>query len=350
MTDEAHRTQYDVLALNMRNALPNAAFLAFTGTPLMAGEETHAQVFGDYVSIYNFAQSVEDHATVPLYYENRIPELQLTNENLNADMDNCWMKPMLDERPGETAGARVFARIPPDHPQTTAWRRSPRISSLHFMGRGFQGKAMVVSIDKATAVQHVRQGAEASGMIARWLDPDSWRGRIGNLRRRLEAARRLAGKHPLYAPDRYGGGHLSGAKRNRRYGEKGLDILPHRKRMVEEDLDTKFKDPDDPFRIVFVCAMWMTGFDVPSCSTIYLDKPMRNHTLMQTIARANRVWGEKVNGLIVDYIGVFRDLQKALAIYGSASGGGVEPGELPVETKQALVEQLEAAIQRPGNF
>ena len=102
--------------------------------------------------------------------------------------------------------------------------------------------------------------------------------------------------------------------------------------------------------MVFVCAMWMTGFDVPSCSTIYLDKPMRNHTLMQTIARANRVWGEKVNGLIVDYIGVFRDLQKALAIYGSASGGGVERARLPVETKQALVEQLEEAIQETREF
>ena len=115
--------------------------------------------------------------------------------------------------------------------------------------------------------------------------------------------------------------------------EKGLDIAPHRRRMVEEDLDTKFKDPDDPFRLVFVCAMWMTGFDVPSCSTIYLDKPMRNHTLMQTIARANRVLGEKNNGLIVDYIGIFRNLQKALAIYGSGSGGGIEAGEFPVRSQ-----------------
>ena len=130
--------------------------------------------------------------------------------------------------------------------------------------------------------------------------------------------------------------------------EKGLDIAPHRKRIVTEDLDTKFKDPDDPFRLVFVCAMWMTGFDVPSCSTIYLDKPMRNHTLMQTIARANRVWGEKVNGLIVDYIGIFRNLQKALAIYGS--GGGVEEGELPVQEKQALVDELREAIQETKDF
>jgi type I restriction enzyme R subunit len=96
--------------------------------------------------------------------------------------------------------------------------------------------------------------------------------------------------------------------------------------------------------------MWMTGFDVPSCSTIYLDKPMRNHTLMQTIARANRVWGEKVNGLIVDYIGVFRDLQRALAIYGTASGGGVGKGDMPVETKQALVDALQEAIQATKDF
>ena len=88
--------------------------------------------------------------------------------------------------------------------------------------------------------------------------------------------------------------------------ELGLDIAPHRKRMLDEDLDERFKDPADPFRLVFVCAMWMTGFDVPSCSTIYLDRPMRNHTLMQTIARANRVFPEKENGLIVDYVGVFR--------------------------------------------
>jgi type I restriction enzyme, R subunit len=112
---------------------------------------------------------------------------------------------------------------------------------------------------------------------------------------------------------------------------KGLDIKPHRKRLVEQDLAKKFKDPADPLALVFVCAMWMTGFDVPSCSTIYLDKPMRNHTLMQTIARANRVFKDKVNGLIVDYIGVFRDLQKALAIYSPSSSD--EGGECPVKSK-----------------
>ena len=116
--------------------------------------------------------------------------------------------------------------------------------------------------------------------------------------------------------------------------------------MVKEDLETKFKNPDDPLRIVFVCAMWITGFDVPSCSTIYLDKPMKNHTLMQTIARANRVWRDKQNGLIVDYVGVFRNLQKALAIYGTTQTGG----EPPIKDKDELVRLLRAAIQKATEF
>ncbi len=132
--------------------------------------------------------------------------------------------------------------------------------------------------------------------------------------------------------------------------KKGADITPHRKRLVTEDLETKFKDANDPLRIVFVCAMWMTGFDVPSCSTIYLDKPMRNHTLMQTIARANRVFGDKVNGLIVDYVGVFRSLQKALAIYGASSGGGVRQGQTPATAKKELVARLREGIREAMDF
>jgi type I restriction enzyme R subunit len=123
---------------------------------------------------------------------------------------------------------------------------------------------------------------------------------------------------------------------------KGGDIRPHRKRMLKEDLETKFKDADDPFRIVFVCAMWITGFDVPSCSTMYIDKPMRNHTLMQTIARANRVFKDKVNGLIVDYVGIFRHLEKALSIYGT-SGGGIDS---PVKHKDELKSELIVAIDQ----
>jgi type I restriction enzyme R subunit len=116
--------------------------------------------------------------------------------------------------------------------------------------------------------------------------------------------------------------------------------------MVKEDLEEKFKNPADPFRLVFVCAMWLTGFDAPSCSTLYLDKPMRGHTLMQTIARANRVYGDKVNGLIVDYANVFQELEKALAIYGSGTGGG----EMPVKDKSELVEALRIALDQVAEF
>lgn len=124
------------------------------------------------------------------------------------------------------------------------------------------------------------------------------------------------------------------------FAEHGIDIVPHRERIVKEELDKKFKDPQNPFRLVFVCAMWMTGFDAPSCSTIYLDKPMRNHTLMQTIARANRVYKDKQSGLIVDYIGVFRNLEKALAIYGTGRDGEAVDGELPVQKKDERVAEL----------
>ena len=131
------------------------------------------------------------------------------------------------------------------------------------------------------------------------------------------------------------------------FKKKGLDIAKHRKRMVKEDLESKFKKPDDPLRIVFVCAMWITGFDVPSCSTMYLDKPMKNHTLMQTIARANRVWKNKQNALIVDYVGIFRNLQKALAIYGTTPGG---TGESPIQEKSELFHQLLESIAELTTF
>ncbi len=134
------------------------------------------------------------------------------------------------------------------------------------------------------------------------------------------------------------------------FKKKKLDITPHRLRMMKEDLDTKFKDPKDPLGLVFVCAMWMTGFDVPSCGAVYLDKPMRNHSLMQTIARANRVYEGKVNGLIVDYIGVFRNLQKALAIYGAGAGGGIGPGDTPVQPKEVQLEELRKLITEGKKF
>ena len=140
MTDEAHRSQYDTLALNMRNALPNAAFIGFTGTPLMAGEEKTKEVFGDYVSIYNFRQSIEDGATVPLFYENRIPELQLANENFKEDLEDLIEAGRTGRGAGEEAGAGVRPGIPPDHPRRPPGEGRRRLGgALHGPGAGRQG-------------------------------------------------------------------------------------------------------------------------------------------------------------------------------------------------------------------
>lgn len=342
MTDEAHRSQYDTLALNMRNALPKAAFIGFTGTPLMAGEEKTKEVFGDYVSIYNFRQSIEDGATVPLFYENRIPELQLANENFKDDLEALIEEAELNDEQ-EQKLEREFAR---EYHLITRDDRLEKVAEdlvAHFMGREQRGKGMVICIDKLTAVKmhdKVRK---------------HWGAYLADLKAELSVADEL--KRPAleariaYMESTDMAVVVSQQQNEVDYfGDKGFDITRHRERMVKEDLETKFKDPDDPFRLVFVCAMWLTGFDAPCVSTIYLDKPMKNHTLMQTIARANRVFGEKNNGLIVDYVGVFRDLQKALAIYGSTSGGGVEPGECPIQKKDELIAALKEAIADAVGF
>jgi type I restriction enzyme R subunit len=338
MTDEAHRTQYDIFAMNMREGLPKAAFIGFTGTPLIAGEEKTKEVFGDYVSVYDFKQSVDDGATVPLFYENRIPELQLTNEQLNDDIYRVIEDAVLDDEQ-ERKLERVLGR------QYHLITRDDRLDKVaadivrHFIGRGFRGKGMVVCIDKVTAVRMYDK------VKAQWVKHENALKKSLGKATPEEQDAILDMLSWMKATDM--AVVISQAQNEvADFNAKSLDITPHRLRMVKEDMDTKFKDPDDPFRLVFVCAMWMTGFDVPSCSTIYLDKPLQNHTLMQTIARANRVFRDKVNGLIVDYVGVFRDLQKALAIYagggvGGPSGGG---GRTPVEEKKALIEMLKKAI------
>jgi type I restriction enzyme R subunit len=291
LTDEAHRTQYDTLALNMRSALPNAIFLAFTGTPLIAGEERTREVFGDYVSIYDFQQSVEDGATVPLFYENRTPELKLRNPSLNEDIYALIEEAQLNEE-AENKLERELGR------QYHIITRDDRLDKIakdivtHFLGRGFQGKAMVVSIDKATALKMYKR-------VRRFWEEE---------KRRVEGQLVKLSKFTQSDPDEVqmlnerlrilNGTDMAvvvspGQNEVEQMAKLGLDILAHRKRMNNEPLDEKFKDPDDPLRIAFVCAMWMTGFDAPSCSTIYLDKPLRNHTLMQTIARPNRVFPGK---------------------------------------------------------
>jgi type I restriction enzyme R subunit len=340
LTDEAHRSQYDTLAMNMRTALPNAKFVAFTGTPLITGEERTREVFGDYVSIYDFKQSVEDGATVPLFYENRTPELQITNPELNEEIyqtiEDAGLDADQEEKLRRVLGQRYHLITRDDRLDTVA-----KDIVHHFLNRGYQGKAMVVSIDKLTTLRmYEKVRAEWEAEKARVLkvlatlsvihpDYEGLRTRLKNLQETDMAV--------VVSP---GQNEISEMK------EKGFDILPHRERMVKEDLEEKFKNPKDEFRLVFVCAMWLTGFDAPSCSTLYLDKPMRGHTLMQTIARANRVYGDKVNGLIVDYANVFQELEKALAIYGAGSGGG----EMPVKDKTELVEALKIALEQVTEF
>jgi len=350
LTDEAHRSQYDTLALNMRAALPKALFLAFTGTPLVAGEERTKDVFGDYVSIYDFQQSVEDGATVPLFYENRTPELQLVNPDLNEDIYNLIEAAELDPEQ-EARLERELSR------QYHILTRDDRLETVakdivrHFLGRGFIGKAMVVSIDKATALKmHDKVRKLWDAEIERVLKelaklgylPKDVRESAENQERERELLARLdvlktTDMALIVSP---------GQNEIQQMQARGLDIVPHRKRMVESQppLEEKFKDPDDPLRIVFLCAMWLTGFDAPSVSTVYLDKPMRNHTLMQTIARANRVFPGKHSGMIVDYANVFASLEKALAIYGPGGGGG------PVKDKAKLVADLRRAVDAATTF
>ncbi len=347
LTDEAHRSQYDTLALNMRAALPKALFLAFTGTPLIAGEERTKEVFGDYVSIYDFQQSVEDGATVPLFYENRTPELELVNPDLNEDVydliDQAALSPEQEAKLERELGRQYHILTRDERLETLA-----KDIVRHFLGRGFGGKAMVVSIDKATALKMhdkvrkhwSKEQARTKKDIAK-LDAvkgnrsDEQLARLAELKNRLGV---LTGTDMalIVSP---------GQNEIELLKKQGLDIVPHRQRMNDELLDEKFKDPVDPLRLVFVCAMWLTGFDAPSCSTVYLDKPMRNHTLMQTIARANRVFPGKHSGIIVDYANVFASLEKALAIYGAG-----KDGKNPVREKEALVGELRKALKEAEAF
>src|SRR5438552_8831644 len=341
LTDEAHRSQYDTLALNMRAALPKALFLAFTGTPLIAGEERTKDVFEDYVSIYDFQQSVEDGATVPLFYENRTPELQLVNPDLNNDIYNLIETAELDPEQ-ETRLERELNRQ--YHILTRDDRLEPVAQDIvwHFLGRGFVGKAMVVSIDKATALRlhdKVRKhwAAETERVkkeLGRYDLPEAEQGTLRARQDFLNSTDMALVVSP-------------GQNEIEQLKKQGLDIVPHRRRMNESQppLDEKFKDPKDPLRIVFLCAMWLTGFDAPSCSTVYLDKPMRNHTLMQTIARANRVFPGKHSGVIVDYANVLASLEKALAIYGTGKGG-----KTPVRDKKKLVEELRKTLDYATEF
>ncbi len=341
ITDEAHRSQYNTLALNMRAALPNATFLAFTGTPLIAGEERTRDVFGEYVSIYDFQQSMEDGATVPLFYENRTPELQLVNPDLNENIyelvEDAGLDPEQEKRLERELSRQYHLLTRDDRLETIA-----QDIVRHFLGRGFAGKAMVVSIDKATALRMYdkvrKHWDEETARVRREMErPDLNESQKGELWQRQELLE-STDMALIVSPAQNEIADMQSL---------GLDIAPHRKRMNDSEpgLDERFKDAKDPLRLVFVCAMWLTGFDVPSCSTMYLDKPIRNHTLMQAIARANRVFPGKHSGVIVDYANVFASLEKALAIYGAG-----KDGKSPVKDIAKLVADLSAGVEEARQF
>jgi type I restriction enzyme, R subunit len=342
IADEAHRTQYGDLALNMRVAVPNASFIAFTATPLLATDEKTRDIFGDYVSIYNFKQSIDDGATVPLYYVNRKPEVEIIDQDLNQKILVEIENAELDEDEVE----KLRKKYPREFNIIVKDDRLDIVAKDivdHFMGRGYKGKAMVVSIDRFTAVKMYTKVQFY------------WKQRIQELEKKLatvdEVEKESLRNDIEYMNETDMAVVISNSQNEaNKFEELGLDILVHRKRMIIEDLEEKFKKSEDPFRIVFVCAMWMTGFDAPSMSTIYLDKPLRNHTLIQTISRANRVFGEKRSGIIVDYYGILKRLQEALKMYGPGSGGGIQEGETPVRNIDELVKQLENNLRIMDNY
>ena len=343
MTDEAHRTQYDRMALNMRKCLPKASFIGFTGTPLMAdGEAETVKTFGEYVSVYNFGQSVADGATVPLYYENRVPRLKNVNNNLEEQLGQLMDRYDLDEDEEEKL-EREYSNF------YEIITREDRLNTIardiveHYVGRGYDGKAMVVCIDKKTTFRmHDKVKKEWDRYIAKLRMDLS---RATDEREHEKILEKLEQHENVDMAVMVSLGDNQNEIADMEEFE--IDVKPIRERILKGNLEDEFKNPDSNLRIIFVCAMWMTGFDVPNLSTLYLDKPLKNHTLMQTIARANRVADEgKKNGLIVDYIGVFKNIERALALYAAS---GIDEDDI-IKSKDELLNDLKNTLDTVKEF
>lgn len=344
LVDEAHRTQYKDLAENMRTGLPNANYIAFTGTPLLGSRRLTNQWFGDYVSEYNFAQSVEDGSTVPLFYSRRVPEVALQNNFLDDDIVDIIEDENLNDtetRLLENSSSRILEVI----------KRDDRLDKIakdiayHFPRRGFLGKGMVVSVDKYTVVkmfnkvQYYWQIEKQKLVIERnTATTKDDRERLTNIINYMNTVHMAV----VISEE---------ADEIEKFSKVGLDISAHRARMNQVDSDGKdiedqFKDPYNNLQLVFICAMWLTGFDVPNLSTLYLDKPMKSHTLMQAIARANRVYPNKPCGIIVDYVNVFKFMRQALSDYAT----GDEGKEMPVKDIEQLIINLDETITQIDVF
>ncbi len=357
ITDEAHRTQYGTLALNMRNALPNANFIGFTGTPLFKDDEITKQVFGVYVSTYDFARAVDDKATVPLYYDSRGETLGVATNDINERIAEKLEQIEIDDI---DVKERLEKELKRDYHIITADKRLNQIARdfvEHYTTSWETGKAMFVCIDKLTCVRMYELIRQYWAQKEEEIE-ESWKMAAGEEKEHLSHKLNWMKETKMAVIVSEEQGEVD------KFRKWGFDITSHR-RLIKNgfelpdgtriDVDSAFKKEEHPFRIAIVCAMWLTGFDVPSLANLYLDKPLKAHTLMQAIARANRVNKDKNNGLIIDYCGILKNLRKALATFTGTGDtgrpGGLGPDELdPTRTKEELLEDLKQAIDMVRGF
>ena len=344
ISDEAHRTQNGIFAENLMHLLPTAHRIGFTGTPLLSSDNITARTFGGYVSIYDFKRAVDDKATVPLYYENRGERLQdLKNPEINEEIAAA-----LEEAGDMDASqlAKLEREFAKEVHLLTAKKRLRVVAKdfvRHYSDLWTSGKAMMVSYNKVTCVRMYEYVQEY------------WQKEIASLEKLISKSTSQQETQELnrklkWMQETEMAVVVSGEQNEVQTFQKwGLDILPHRTKMVKRELDKDFKDKDNKLRVVFVCAMWLTGFDVKSLSCLYIDKPMKAHTLMQTIARANRVDEGKNNGLIIDYIGIVKALRQALADYTANPEGG-NGGNDPTVDKKELIRNVHETIAAAVSF
>jgi type I restriction enzyme R subunit len=351
IVDEAHRTQYKSLAENMRAGLPNAQYLAFTATPLLGKNRKTSKLFGGYVSEYTFVQSTDDGATVPLFYEKRVPEAYVSNAKLSEE----FYEILEDEDLTEAQKAKLENKYAQE---LEVIKRDDRLEKIardivyHFPRRGYLGKGLVISVDKFTAVRMFNKvqyhWKEAIKELRKEIGLTFDREKNAQLTQQLEFMRTTEMAVVISEE----------ADEEKKFAKEDLDIKPHRQRINKldengHDLEYQFKDRGNPLKLVFVCAMWLTGFDVLALSTLYLDKPMKDHTLMQAITRANRVSDYKINGVpkingeVIDYYNVFRNMKKALAAYALGSEG---QEDFPLQDKSTLFDLLDDAISEGLSF
>ena len=341
MSDEAHRSQYGIFADNMMKLLPTVARIGFTGTPLLSSDNITARTFGGYISVYDFKRAVEDGATVPLYYENRGDKIQdLHNPEITDRILNTIEDSDIDVDQQDKLEAEFAKEI---HLLTAEQRLRSIAKDFcgHYSDLWTSGKAMFVCLNKVTCVRMYNYVQEYWALEIRSLKEKikhTTQQETQELNRKLKWMQETEMAVVISQEQ----------NEIQTFKKWGLDIKYHREKMEKRELDKEFKNAQNPLRVVFVCAMWLTGFDVKCLSCLYLDKLLKAHTLMQTIARANRVSEGKSNGLIIDYVGIVKPLRKALADYTANVGG--QGGDDPTIDKEKLIERILETIKKAKGF